>query len=143
MEAFKIALFEQEHACLFPSYRSLPLTEGRALQARIASRFGLTASSTATEFAHALASRQTYYHRANAEDNFSLLPMLTTLGIMPLPELFVNWNRFEELDAFQTADVARYFNDLWYPVADDIDLFDASVNWVVSIRHDGVVSFIR
>jgi len=62
---------------------------------------------------------------------------------MPLPELFVNWGRFEEVDAFQTVDVARYFSDFWFPVTDDIDLFDASVNWVVSIRHDGVVSFIR
>lgn len=142
MEAFKIALFEQEYVYSFPSYRSLPLSEAQALQARIASRFGLKASRAPTEFASALASRQTYSHGVNAEDNFSLLPMLTALGITPLPELFINWGRFEELDTFQTADVARYFNNLWYPVADDIDLFDASVNWVVSIRHDGVVSFI-
>jgi hypothetical protein len=37
--------------------------------------------------------------------------------------------------------VAHYFSDLWYPGADDIDLFDASVSWVVAIRHDGAVSF--
>ena len=142
MEAFKIALFEQEHAGPFPSYRSLPPVEGRALQARIASRFGLTASRLVGEFERDLASRQTY-HQANAEQEFALLPTFTALGIAPLPELFVNWARFEEVDAFQTADVARYFGDLWYPVADDIDLFDASLSWLVSIRHDGVVSVIR
>jgi hypothetical protein len=142
MEAFKIALFEQEHAVPFPSYRSLPAEEGRALQASLASQFGLTASCTAGAFERDLASRQTH-HEANATQDFALLPTFTALGIAPLPELFVNWARFEEVDAFQTVDVARYFDDLWYPVADDIDLFDASLNWLVSIRHDGVVSVIR
>jgi hypothetical protein len=143
MEAFKIDLFEREYSRPFPLYRSLPLTEGQALQARIASRFGLKAFSTATEFASVLAARQTYYDETNAADNFYLWPLLTALGINPLPELFINWGRFEEVDAMQTADVAHYFHDFWYPTADDIDLCDASVNWVVSIRHDGVVSFIR
>ena len=143
MEAFKIALFEQEHAGPFPLYRSLLPADGRALQARLASQFGLTASNKATEFERALALRQTYYQQANAEQDFALLPTLTDLGIVPLPEIFINWARFEEVDAFQTTDVARYFDDLWYPVADDIDLFDASLNWLVSIRHDGSVSFLR
>jgi hypothetical protein len=143
MEAFKIALFEQEHGCPFPLYYSLSATEGQALQARLTSHFGLTASHTANGFECALASRQTYYHEANAEYDFALLPTLTALGITPLPELFINWARFEEVDVFQTTDVTRYFDDLWYPVADDIDLFDASLGWVVSIRHDGVVSVIR
>ena len=144
MEAFKIAFFEQEHACFFPAYRSLPLAGGRLLQARIATRFRLTVAGTAGEFACALQSRQTYYLEANAEqENFALLPTLAALGIAPLPELFINWAHFEKVDAFQTADVARYFDDLWYHGPDDIDLFDASVNWAVSIRHDGVVSFIH
>jgi hypothetical protein len=142
MEAFKITLFEQEHADPFPSYRSLSSVEGRALQARLASRFGLTVSTTAGEFECDLAARQTY-HQTNAAQDFALLPMFMALGIAPLPQLFVNWGRFKEVDAFHTADIARYFDDLWYPGADDIDLFDASLDWLVSIRHDGVVSIIR
>lgn len=50
--------------------------------------------------------------------------MLTALGVISLPELFVQWNRFEQIDAFQTADVACYLDDRWYPGANDIDLFD-------------------
>ena len=143
MEGFKIAYFEQEHACPFPSYRSLSLAEGRALQARIATRFGLTVSGTAVEFAWVIESRQTYYLEANAEQDFALLPTLAALGIAPLPELFINWARFENIDVFSTADVAHYFDDFWYPGPDDIDLFDASLTWLVSIRHDGVLSFMR
>lgn len=143
MKAFKIALFEQEHACPFPVYRSLSAAEGRALQARLASQLGLTVPATAGAFEGALASRQTYYAEANAAEGFALLPTLAALSIAPQPELFLNWAQFEAVDAFQTTDVAHYFDDLWYPVADDIDMFDARLNWVVSIRHDGVVSFIR
>ncbi|MCR5889984.1 hypothetical protein LRS06_19855 [Hymenobacter sp. J193] len=113
MEGFKITLFEQKYAAPFPSYRSLPPAESKALQARLANHFGLTASGTAGELERALASRQTYYQEANAEQDFALLPTLNTLGIAPLTELFINWARFEEVDAFQTADVARYFDDLW------------------------------
>lgn len=40
MEAFKIALFVQEHAGPFPVYRSLPAAEGRALKARVARQWG-------------------------------------------------------------------------------------------------------
>lgn len=143
MEAFKIALFEQEYGCPFPLYRTLSAAEGLALQARLASQLGLMSSATGGEVVGALASRQTYYPEANAEEGFALLPMLVALGIVPQPELFLNWGRFETVDAFQTTDVAHYFNDLWYPVADDLDVFDANLDWVVSIRHDGVVSFLR
>lgn len=146
MEAFKVVLFEQAYAGSFPAYRSLAPAEGQALQARLASRFGLPAlaASSATAFAAALIARQTYYPEVNAQQGFALLPLFTALSITPQPELFLNWAnwaKFEGLDVFQTSDVARYFDDLWYPGADDLDLFDASLDWVVSIGHDGAISF--
>lgn len=144
MEAFKIVLFEQAHAGAFLVYRSLAPAEGHALQARVASRFGLPApaTSTATAFAAALTARQTYYLEVNAQQEFALRSLFPALGIAPQPELLLNWARLEKIDTFQTTDVVQYFNDLWYPGADDIDLFDASLSWIVSIRHDGVVSFL-
>jgi hypothetical protein len=143
MEAFKITLFEQENGGPFPVHRSLSAAEGQVLRDRLAQQWGLTFAAPMGAFARALASRQTYYPEVNAEDDFDLLATLTALDIAPLPELFLNWGQFEAVNVFQTADVARYFDDLWYPAADDLDLFDASLRWVVSIRHDGVVSFVR
>jgi hypothetical protein len=116
----------------------------RVTPCKLASQAGLPVptTSTATAFAAALTARQTYFPEVNAQQEFALRSLFPALGIAPQPELFLNWARFEEIDAFQTTDVAQYFNDLWYPGADDIDLFDASLSWIVSIRHDGVVSFL-
>ena len=143
MEAFKIGLFEQQHRGPFPLFRTLPLEECQQWRERLAYRLGLPAAGTALEFACDLVSRQAYVPEANAMEGFALLPTLTALGITPAPELFLNWARFEAVDAFATADVARYFDDLWYPATDDVDVFDASARWLLSVRHDGVVSFIR
>lgn len=143
MEAFKIALFEQQHIGPFPSFRTLPLEECQQWRERLADRLGLSAVGTALEFACDLASRQACVPEANALEGFALLPTLTALSITPAPELFLNWTRFEAVDAFATADVAYYFDDLWFPTTDDLDVFDASARWLLSVRHDEVVSFIR
>jgi hypothetical protein len=142
MEGFKIALFEQEHAGPFPSFRTLPSEECQRWRELLANRLGLPAAGTALEFARDLAARQSDVPEANAMDGLALLPTLQALGITPAPEIFLNWARFEAVDAFATADVARYFDDLWYPATDDLDVFDASARWLLSVRHDGAVSFI-
>jgi len=143
MEAYKIALFEQEYAGSFPSFRTLPSNECQQWREQLAQWLGLPVGRTAQAFVADLAARQTYLPEVNAMEGLALLPTLTALGITPAPELFLNWARFEMLDAFATADVAAYFEDLWYPAADDLDLFDGSARWLLSVRHDGVVSLIR
>lgn len=37
----------------------------------------------------------------------------------------------------------KYFYDIWFPIADDIDLFDKSLSWILSIRHDGCITYIK
>ena len=39
--------------------------------------------------------------------------------------------------------VVRWFDDLWYPAADDLEIFDASCSWLVSVAHDGAVGVVR
>lgn len=142
MEAFKIALFEQEHVGPFPSFRTLSSHECQQWREQLAQRLGLPAGGAVQAFVADLASRQTYLPEVNALEGFALLPTLTARGITPGSELFLNWARFEALDVFATADVAACFDDLWYPAADDLDLFDDSARWLLSVRHDGVVSLI-
>ena len=117
MEAFKIALFEQQHLSPFPSFRTLPLEECQHWRERLADRLGLLAAGTALEFACNLASPQTTVPVVNAMDGLTLLPTLAALGITSAPELFLNWARFEAVEAFATADVAGNFDDLWYLAA--------------------------
>ena len=37
------------------------------------------------------------------------------------------------------AIVSKYFSDIWYPSTDDIDVFDSSVSWILSVNHEGEI----
>ena len=90
-----------------------------------------------------LASKQSFYYKANGEDNFKLINTLNDLNIKSLKRVFINWYKFDKIDELFIDDLDRYFGDIWFPSADDIDLFDDTLNWIFSMRHDGAISFIK
>jgi len=79
----------------------------------------------------------------DAKDGFNLIDTLNSISILPLPKIYINWYQFDDIDLINTSDLNKYFDDIWFPSADDIDLFDESLNWIVSIRHDGNVCFLK
>jgi hypothetical protein len=139
MDSFKVALFQQERRRTFPPYRSLPKAEAEHLRATLAEKLGLDTATFETE----LAAKQVFDLVSAVEERFDLLATLARLRIRPAPDLFINWHQFEQVDSLKALDLDRYFEDIWFPIADDIDLFDQQADWVVSIRHDGAVSFVR
>ncbi len=64
-------------------------------------------------------------------------------GIIPGPVLYVEWGALRDIDRFQTDELDRYFYDVWYPAADDIEIFDDTLNWLVFVRHYGGVEVWR
>ena len=66
-----------------------------------------------------------------------------SLGLAPEPLVYVNWLRFDDIDCLAFSDLARYFDDIWYPSADYIDIFDSSMSWVLSVDYLGFVRFVR
>lgn len=62
---------------------------------------------------------------------------LSALGLNPRRLIYLNWNQFDDIDEMHLPDVSEFFEFLWYPGADDPDLFDESVTWILSISHDG------
>jgi hypothetical protein len=139
MDTFKLELFQREHHRAFPTYRSLPKEEAEQLRAALAEKLGLDASTLET----ALVAKQAVDRVSALEKRFDLLDTLARLRIRPQPDLFINWHQFERVDSLKALDLDRYFDDIWFPAADDIDLFDKQADWVVSIRHDGAVFFLR
>ncbi len=80
----------------------------------------------------------------NAEDdNFDWNKVFNRIGI-PVPnEVFINFERFNSIDVFLFNDFCKYFGDIWYPAADDIEVFDATFNWIVSVKHYGLVHYAK
>jgi len=89
-----------------------------------------------------LLSIETFLPNVYADGNLKLNDLFTHLRITPKSEIYVNWYRFNDVDLFDIQDLDRCFYDIWFPFSDDIDLFDNSLDWMISIRHDGAISFV-
>jgi hypothetical protein len=139
MDEFKISLFKSEHGTKFPEFRALPAIESNRLKNELSKRFEINV----LKFELELASMQQYYEQYNSLKEFELINTLRDIGIKPRKKIFINWYRFERVDAIDIHDLNLYFYDIWFPSSDDIDLFDESLDWIISIRHDGVISCLK
>lgn len=138
MDEFKISLFEDEYKVSFPCYKSLSDVECQNLLKFISNKYTIPIENIEKE----LMLKQHFYETSNALDNFSLIDALAKLQIKPLKNVFVNWDDFKSIDVFNLDDLNKYFFDIWFPSSDDIDIFDESLNWILSIRHDGCINFV-
>jgi len=138
MESFKIILFETEYKIPFPIYKTLDKTECENLISRLAEKYQVDFSNIEND----LLLKQSYTN-FNALHNFNLLTTLQSIAISPSSKVFINWQQFNKVDVFELTDLDQYFYDIWFPVADDIDLLDETMDWILSIRHDGVISFCK
>ena len=75
--------------------------------------------------------------------DFNISNLMNKFRITPPDKVYINWYRFDEIDQMEFVDVARYFGDIWYPTSDDIELFDDSLTWILSVSHDGFISIWR
>lgn len=74
---------------------------------------------------------------------FRLCALLNACEISASNIVYINWYRFDNIDKLKLADLDEHFFDIWYPDVDDIDIFDDSLDWILSVRHDGCVKILR
>jgi hypothetical protein len=66
---------------------------------------------------------------------FDLKRTLLGAGIAPSSSVFLNWYRFDDIDEVQLESASTFFHDFWYPSADDLEIFDDSLKWVLFVHH--------
>lgn len=144
MENFKVTQFEECHpGTPFPRYRTLSSEECQDLRARLSSRFEFSAH-TPLELLQLLASTAEVEGNKNADsDDFEIGDVFLAHGIIPRPVVYLNWYRLDKIDEMTSENFFRYFGDIWYPGADDIEVFDGDCSWIVFVRHDGAISIAR
>ena len=138
MENFKIDLFVGEYNEDFPEYSHLSESDCTIIMEKLSESFSVDFSSN---IAKKLDERQFFEESINAKEEFGLIDFLQKINVIPLSKIYINWYKFKDIDFVDLVDMNKYFYDIWFPSADDIDLFDKNFNWIVSIRHDGVISF--
>ena len=137
MEEFKLKIFKKDYGFDFPQFIHLSESESLLLKKRLCKKFGSTDSSLIDD----ICLIQKCLQGINAEEEFKLIKTLQYLKINFLNDVFINWYKFDDIDKIELIEFDKYFYSTWYPGADDMDIFDNSLSWIVSIRHDGCVSY--
>ena len=143
MEAFKIENYRAEYPNKdFPWFRSLPKEELAEVTTKMFKLLKVSDSNDLIELVDKIINEGVYLDDFNAEnDTFSLASVLHFLEVTPLQKVFVNWYRFDDIDEMDFDSLNSYFDDIWYSGPDDIDIFDKSFSWIISISHDGAVIY--
>lgn len=138
MDSFKIKLYEQEYNKPFPSFKHLTIRECEVIKKKFFFDFQVDNDLKLV-------------NEIRRKKFTSTISMQITNKILILKKIFqhldkdvtfkvyINWFRFDNIDQMKFNDFSTYFYDIWFPSVDDIDLFDESYSWIVSIRHDGMI----
>jgi len=144
MEQHKIENFEREEGKNFPSFRELEKEECKKIYHCVAKKLNLPEDVSDLDLVKKLDSIGVFVDGVNAEDeDFNLIELLKKKQIREPREVFINWYRFDAIDAMNLDDVVKYFSDIWYPGSDDIDIFDETLTWFISVRHDGIIKIAK
>jgi hypothetical protein len=141
MDAFKIRNFTNNHIDeAYPWLQTLSDRECATLRSQLQGRIPKSDSREPSSLQGQLDRIGHVVPGANAEDSdFSLNAVLSGELITAQETVYLNWKGFDEIDEMRFTDVCTYFDDIWYPSSDDLDLFDGSLDWVLSVAHHGTV----
>ena len=142
MEAFKLVNFKHEHNTNMPIVRSI---EGSECEAVCRSLFRNWHVNTLEEFFKKEEQEFVLLDDINAEDDdLDWNKVFNSIGYLFLTRFSSTFERFNNIDVFPIQKTfCKYFDDIWYPAADDIEVFDASFNWIVSVKHYGAVHYAK
>jgi len=130
----------------FPDFRHLSLEETEKIRLTIKEKLNLSINLSDLELVKTLYSLSKLCEDDEdyAEDeNFNLLNCLKKNQISPNEKVYINFYRFDDVDELALDDVVKYFEYMWYSYSDDIDIFDSSLSWILSIDHNGQIYVLK
>jgi hypothetical protein len=144
MHSSKISNFVQSHSgTSFPQFRSLTADECIEIRRILSQRIGSSDHDGLT-LLKALESSGELVPDSNAESpSFNLRAVLLGEEIVPGKLVYLNWYRLDEIDEIQFDDVSQFFDDIWYPGSDDLEVLDRNLNWILFVHHTGNLKIAR
>jgi hypothetical protein len=140
MDILKVDNFHRANpSAEFPRFTHLTTVECTQLRATIAERIGLDRQIDSLALVDTLWATAEFVPDIDADNGFDLHWLISSRGLKSGADVFINWQRFDNIDRFDLSDLCKHFSDIWYPSSDDIEIFDASLDWFVFVRHDGRV----
>ena len=144
MENFKIEHFEKDNPSKkFPEVHSLSLRETESVCQKLSEKLGLN-SQDPKLIVDIIDQKSVSLKEFDAnDDEFLLSAVLSHLSIQPSENIYINWYRYDQIDKISYDDLNSCFGYIWYPAADDIDIFDSSFSWILTISHEGYIEFLK
>jgi hypothetical protein len=144
MNPTKIANFRKIHDGRdFPWWRALDEEEARRLRLRLSKKLGEVAPEDGMLLLNTLVQRKGDA-LGNVEEaaSVSWRVELARRGIHVGERVLIDWYRFDRIDEMRLDDLETYFDDVWYGSADDIEVFDESLEWFIVVAHYGEVRLV-
>lgn len=127
----------------FPAFSTLSNDQAKVLQGLIKERLGLTEEGGKTLVAEIQARSEVVPDVNAEEEGFCLGKVLSRLGLPYKESMYLNWRHFDSVDVMLIKDLSEHFSDVWYPGSDDLDIFDATCEWFLSISHFGELRLLQ
>lgn len=137
MDQIKLENFRKEYGFDMPIVRSLSAGECIKIRENLLRKFSL---DDIDEFFKIDKFNKLDGFNAD-EANFDLKTAFSEIGITTPNEICINFNKFESIDILRFDDLSKFFNDIWYPSLDDIEIFDINLSFIVSVRHYGAIYY--
>lgn len=145
MEKIKIDNFSNEYPGRnFPEYMSLSKSACSDIAQSIQEKFTLANATDGLTLVKAIdALAKPCEVASHVGEDFDLNALLNACGIAAADVVYINWHRYDKIDRLKRCELASHFYDIWYPDVDDIDVFDDSLSWILSVRHDGYIKLLK
>jgi len=78
---------------------------------------------------------------AGDESRDEIITWLRGLPISPELRVIVCWPHYRAAVRLRFGDVARHYDDLWYPSADDVWITDERTSWLLQLDHEERLAF--
>ncbi len=145
MDQIKVDNFVKENPDgTFPKYVALDKESCAEIRLSLSERLEIDVSSGSMVLVNAIDRLGEICGRFNCDDDeLDLKKTLSSLEIYWPEYVFINWYRYDDIDKVKFSDLANHFDDVWYPNVDDIDIFDETFTWVLSLTHYGVIKILR
>ena len=135
MDSHKIECFKAEHPGQdFPAIRTLAPHECADVRRALICNLALQCGDDGLAMLEEIQRRSASIGRTDENGAFAPLPAI--LEHYAKSSLLLNWGRFGDIDEIATSDFVTYFEDIWWPPADEsLEVFDASCSRLLAFYH--------
>lgn len=122
MEKFKIDNFLKENNKKFPNCSEIEKNEKEKIQKQIRKIFD---EDNYIEVNKKLYFNSEYLGTLSEEgmNSYYIKEILKEWEIEFAEKIYINWDDFSTIDVMRFEDFINYIDDIWYPMADDINIF--------------------